>query len=94
MLVARNASKLQEVADSVNKKYPNVELLPVPTDIADPASVAALFEKVKSKYGHADVLINNAGVFRAIAPVKDIDQQAWWDDMVPPRAPHRARGIY
>ena len=54
----------------------------MPTDIADPASVAALFEKVKEKYGHADVLVNNAGVFKAIAPVKDVDQQAWWDEMV------------
>jgi NAD(P)-dependent dehydrogenase (short-subunit alcohol dehydrogenase family) len=66
----------------VSKTHPKVELLPVSTDITDPASVAALFEKVKEKYGHADVLVNNAGIFKAIAPVKDVDQQGWWDEMV------------
>ena len=36
--------------------------LAVPTDVADPASVAALFEKVKATFGRLDVLFNNAGV--------------------------------
>ncbi|KAF2245892.1 NAD(P)-binding protein [Trematosphaeria pertusa] len=65
----------------MNKKYPKLETLPVPTDIADPASVAALFQKIKQKYSHADVLANNAGVFKAIAPVKDIDQAASWEEL-------------
>lgn len=52
------------------------------TDIADPASVAALFSKVTEKYGHADVLVNNAGIFNAIAPIKDVDQAAWWEELV------------
>ncbi|KAJ4293498.1 hypothetical protein N0V90_008781 [Kalmusia sp. IMI 367209] len=81
VLVARNSKKLDEVAASLNEKFPKVEVLTVPTDVADPASVAALFEKVKSKYGHADVLVNNAAVFYAIAPVKDVDHQAWWNEM-------------
>jgi NADP-dependent 3-hydroxy acid dehydrogenase YdfG len=82
VLVARNANKLQQVAETVNKSYPEVETLVVPTDVADPAAVASLFETVKAKYGHADVLVNNAGIFKAIAPVKDVDQQAWWEEMV------------
>jgi NAD(P)-dependent dehydrogenase (short-subunit alcohol dehydrogenase family) len=82
VLVARNAQKLQDIVNTTQKSYPNVELLSVPTDIADPASVAALYGQVKNKYGHADVLINNAGVFKAIAPVKDIEEQGWWDEIV------------
>lgn len=54
----------------------------MPTDIAEPASVTSLFDKVKEKYGHADVLVNNAGIFKATAPVKDVDQQEWWNEMV------------
>jgi NAD(P)-dependent dehydrogenase (short-subunit alcohol dehydrogenase family) len=34
----------------------------VPTDVADPESVAALFAAVKAKFGRLDVLFNNAGV--------------------------------
>ncbi|KAF2629210.1 NAD(P)-binding protein [Macroventuria anomochaeta] len=81
VLVARSADKLQEVADDIAKSHPNVETLVVPTDIGDPASVTTLFEKVKQKYGHADVLVNNAAVFKEEQPVKDVDQQTWWDEM-------------
>ncbi|KAL6704518.1 hypothetical protein ACN47E_008147 [Coniothyrium glycines] len=81
VLVARNASKLKEVADLVGKSHPAVETLSVPTDISNPASVTALFEKITAKYGHADVLVNNAGVFKAIAPVKDVDHAAWWEEL-------------
>ncbi|USP72872.1 hypothetical protein yc1106_00146 [Curvularia clavata] len=81
VLVARNADKLAEVAKSVSASYPEVETFSVSTDIADPKSVANLFEKVKEKYGHADVLVNNAGIFKAIGPVKDVDQAMWWDEM-------------
>jgi|SRR5690242_4435295 len=82
VLVARSAEKLQAVADATAKTYPRVEILIVPTDLGDPASIAALFEKVTQKYGHADVLVNNAGTFGANEPVKDVEQQSWWDAMV------------
>ncbi|KAF2024132.1 NAD(P)-binding protein [Setomelanomma holmii] len=81
VLVARSADKLKEVADTVAKSHPNVETLVVPTDIANPTSVADLFNKVKEYYGHADVLVNNAGIFKAIAPIKDVDQHAWWEEL-------------
>jgi NAD(P)-dependent dehydrogenase (short-subunit alcohol dehydrogenase family) len=81
VLVARSAHKLEEVAKFVAGSHPEVETLPVPTDIADPVSVAALFETVVNRYGHADVLINNAGIFKAIGPVENVDQTAWWNEM-------------
>jgi NAD(P)-dependent dehydrogenase (short-subunit alcohol dehydrogenase family) len=82
VLVARRAEKLEEVAETIAKSHPDVETLVVPTDVSDPASVAALFEKVKQKYGHADVLVNNAAIFKADSTVKDVDHQSWWDEMV------------
>ena len=36
--------------------------LPVPTDVTDPESVAALFDAVRSRWGRLDLLVNNAGV--------------------------------
>ncbi|MBT6095770.1 MAG: SDR family NAD(P)-dependent oxidoreductase, partial [Rhodospirillaceae bacterium] len=35
--------------------------LAVPTDVADPDSVAALFGQIKDTHGRLDVLFNNAG---------------------------------
>ena len=34
----------------------------VATDVADPASVKALFAAVEAKWGRVDVLVNNAGM--------------------------------
>jgi NADP-dependent 3-hydroxy acid dehydrogenase YdfG len=82
VLVARKADKLQEVANTIAKSHPAVETLVVPTDIGDPAAVQALFEKVKEKYGHADVLVNNAAVYKEEKTVKDADHQIWWEEMV------------
>lgn len=42
----------------------------VPTDVADEASVAALFKTVKDRFGRIDVLFNNAGITQ---PRKTID---------------------
>ncbi len=35
--------------------------LAIPADVTDPASVAALFEEVRSRCGRLDLLFNNAG---------------------------------
>jgi len=84
VLVARNLQKLEDVAAGLRNKHPQVEILPVKTDISDPGSVAELFEKVESEYGHAHVLVNNAAAFDddIEAPVKDVDHEAWWKGMV------------
>ena len=33
----------------------------IPADVSDPASVAALFDRVRSDHGRLDLLFNNAG---------------------------------
>jgi NAD(P)-dependent dehydrogenase (short-subunit alcohol dehydrogenase family) len=38
------------------------ESLAVPTDVADDAAVAALFDAVETEFGGLDVLVNNAGI--------------------------------
>lgn len=39
-----------------------VEVLAVPTDVTDPASMLALAEATYERFGHVDILCNNAGV--------------------------------
>ncbi|KAJ9602258.1 hypothetical protein H2200_013113 [Cladophialophora chaetospira] len=80
VLVGRSATKLAAVEDNLRKISNDIEYLSVPTDISDQGSVDALYRIVKAKYGHADVLINNAGVMSAQAPLAETDVKAWWTE--------------
>jgi NAD(P)-dependent dehydrogenase (short-subunit alcohol dehydrogenase family) len=51
--------------------------LAVPTDVTDPASVAALFEKVKATFGRLDVLFNNAGMGAPPVNLEDLTFDQW-----------------
>jgi len=50
---------------------------PVVADVADPASVAALFDHVRARYGRLDLLVNNAGMFGRGAPVAEVSEEDW-----------------
>jgi len=60
-VAARNAKKLAETAAELEKL--GVEVLAVPTDVADESAVAALFDAVMKRFGRVDILVNNAGAF-------------------------------
>ncbi|MCW5603785.1 MAG: SDR family oxidoreductase [Burkholderiales bacterium] len=49
----------------------------VPTDVSDPASVAALFEKTLKAFGRVDVLFNNAGQNAPGVPFEDLPFDKW-----------------
>ena len=52
-------------------------MLCVPTDVADPASVKALFAATLTAFGRLDLLLNNAGVFAPSIPMEDITFEQW-----------------
>jgi len=56
-LAGRRKDALEETAGMAKAGTPLV----MPTDVSDPASVAALFAAVKDRFGRLDVLFNNAG---------------------------------
>jgi NAD(P)-dependent dehydrogenase (short-subunit alcohol dehydrogenase family) len=49
----------------------------VPTDVTDPASVAALFAATKRAFGRLDLLVNNAGMGSPAVPFEDIPFEQW-----------------
>jgi NAD(P)-dependent dehydrogenase (short-subunit alcohol dehydrogenase family) len=51
--------------------------LVVPADVSDPASVRALFEKTREKFGRLDLLFNNAGVGAPAVPLEDLAVEQW-----------------
>lgn len=61
-LVARNAEKLNAVADAVRPLRAEAEAFPC--DVTDEAAVAAMAAAVQQRFGVPDVLVVNAGAFR------------------------------
>ncbi len=51
--------------------------LAVPTDVADPASVAALFERTRAVFGRLDLLFNNAGIGAPAIPLEELTYEQW-----------------
>ncbi|GGJ05517.1 3-oxoacyl-ACP reductase [Saccharopolyspora subtropica] len=51
--------------------------LVVPTDVSDPASVAALFDAVRDEWGRVDLLVNNAGTFGTPGSVGELSPEDW-----------------
>jgi NAD(P)-dependent dehydrogenase (short-subunit alcohol dehydrogenase family) len=49
----------------------------IPTDVADPASVGALFAKTKEAFGRLDLLFNNAGTGAPPVPLEELSFEQW-----------------
>ncbi|KAI3320119.1 NAD(P)-binding protein [Xylariaceae sp. AK1471] len=79
-LLATNAESLKNVEQQVKKINPEIQTLAIPTDISDGLAVTSAFEQIKETFGHADILINNAGVNNDGEGVRigDADPDAWW----------------
>ena len=73
VLAGRRLEKLEETA----KLGGHGKSLPVPADMTDPGSIAALFAKVTEVYGRLDVLFNNAGMGAPPVNFEDLSLAQW-----------------
>jgi len=72
VLAGRRAENLEQVAKEAKGKT-----LVVPTDVREPAAIAALFAKTKETFGRLDLLFNNAGVSMPGMPLEEIPLERW-----------------
>jgi len=73
-LAGRRPEPLEAVADESGA---GARAFPVPTDVANPESVAALFAAVVERFGRVDLLFNNAGVGNPPGPFEDWTAEQW-----------------
>lgn len=75
ILAGRRRGPLDEVARQADPDGDHTFVQP--TDVADPASVDALFEAITGRYGRLDLLFNNAGFGVRPTPVEDVPLAQW-----------------
>ena len=75
VLAGRRRAMLEETA--ALGKAPAPSTLVVPTDVSDPAAIAALFDQVKQTYGRIDLLFNNAGISTRGIPFEELTSEQW-----------------
>ena len=74
VLAGRRPEPLHETAQASGA---GERVLTVPTDVADPAAVTALFERAVAAYGRVDLLFNNAGIGNPPGPFQDWTAEQW-----------------
>ncbi len=74
-LAGRRAEPLEETAKMAGEA--GGRALAVPSDVGDPASVAALFAKTVARFGRLDLLFNNAGINAPGIPLEELSVEQW-----------------
>ena len=77
VLAGRRSEPLEKAIAEATAAKGNA--LAVPTNVADPASVANLFARTREAFGRVDVLFNNAGVGAPAKNLEDLTFEQWKD---------------
>jgi len=74
-LAGRRPAPLEQVI--AEAAPPSGAAAALPTDVGDPASVAALFARVRETFGRLDLLFNNAGIGAPAVNLEDLSFEQW-----------------
>jgi NAD(P)-dependent dehydrogenase (short-subunit alcohol dehydrogenase family) len=75
VITGRNEKRLHKAAAQLSGA--RQQITGIPCDVRDPASVKKLFQEIGKRYSSIDVLINNAGIAHALAPVDQLPVETW-----------------
>ncbi|MBI3960863.1 MAG: SDR family oxidoreductase [Chloroflexi bacterium] len=79
VVTARSQEQLRDTVQSIEGQ--GGEARAIPADVTDEVAVRRLVATVEEQVGPIDLLVNNAGVFRAFGLIADIDPQEWWREV-------------
>jgi NAD(P)-dependent dehydrogenase (short-subunit alcohol dehydrogenase family) len=75
VVAGRRVAELEKTAEQA--KPGGGRVLAVATDVSDPASIVALFQRTKDEFGRLDVLFNNAGMGAPPVNLEDLPVETW-----------------
>jgi NAD(P)-dependent dehydrogenase (short-subunit alcohol dehydrogenase family) len=75
VITGRDRERLNSAVEQLGQSHAEVTALSC--DVRDATSVQEMFAEVRGKHQAIDVLINNAGVAHALAPVEKLSTAAW-----------------
>ncbi len=81
LLVGRRAERLEALRERFAAEYPKATVLTLPFDVRDAAAVAEYLEHLPEGWDEIDVLINNAGLAKGLAPIHE-GRLDHWDTMI------------
>ena len=77
VLTGRNLDKLQKAIETIGGNQDNC--FAFACDVGKPEQVKKLFAALKERFGHIDVLFNNAGIGAPAIPMEDLTYEQWMD---------------
>lgn len=78
-VTARTAAEIESVAQAIEQN--GGRALAIAADVTDQNTVTQMVTAVEQNLGPVDLLVNNAGVLRAIAPIAEIEADDWWREV-------------
>jgi NAD(P)-dependent dehydrogenase (short-subunit alcohol dehydrogenase family) len=78
LLCARDAQLLAQAASGLRQlSGPGQTVVALAADVSRPPDVATLVHEALTRFGHLDVLVNNAGVAGPAGPIESVDWDEW-----------------
>ncbi len=75
--VGRRAERLEALRERLLAAYPKAQVLPLPLDVRQAAEVTTQVEHLPEEWAAIDVLINNAGLAKGLAPIHEGRLDHW-----------------
>ncbi len=79
VIVARSESQLRNAANTIEQA--GGRALAFAADVTDRQAVEHVVAVVERRLGHIDLLVNSAGVLRALGPLAEVDPDEWWREI-------------
>jgi NAD(P)-dependent dehydrogenase (short-subunit alcohol dehydrogenase family) len=78
-IVARSKDQLRDVAQTIEQA--GGRALIFTADVTDRQAIDQVVAEIEQQLGRIDLLVNSAGVLRALGPIAEVDPDEWWREV-------------